>query len=426
MGLFSKNDYIGLGSNYEVAADESYTYPTGSGRILAEAAQNDLNMFSALIARDFEEAAYIQEGYGGFSVEVITEGVTGIFSKIKELFLKLLAKIKGLFKSFMAKFDAVVIKDNKKYFDKYKSVVNSGNVKWDGFKCKYQKPKTDIGNFVIKENDAVDVYNNTTFSEDSTDKIEYSEKLYEKVFEDDAAHIAFVNALTGLKITELADFEKEFHESLFEDEDELDDTSAATAKSSIESIMIAGDNYGKTVTKNLDNFDKAIKKLVRITEDQAKAIEKVYPTGKEYEFEKSDNASNYKITTKVGTRTDSDFDLSDSTNDVKNVKFAKYDNKSGKRTINKEKTSAGVGETLKVANAYHKLAEVFQVSATKVHTAYLNELKFVTKQARTVYAAMVAHASRYKNKVVADNSSALLYVAQEAAGYEFDSDFELA
>jgi hypothetical protein len=423
MGLFSKNDYIGLGSNYEVAADESYTYPTGSGRILAEAAQNDLNMFSALIARDFEEAAYIQEGYGGFSVEVITEGVTGIFGKIKELFLKLLAKIKGLFKSFMAKFDAVVIKDNKKYFDKYKSVVNSGNVKWDGFKCKYQKPKKDVGGLTIAEGAAVDVYNNTKFG---SNKLGYDESTYEKVFEDDAAHIAFVNALTGLKITELADFEKEFHESLFEDEEELDDTSAATAKSSIESIMIAGDKYGKTVTKNLDDFDKAIKKLVRITEDQAKAIEKIYPTGIDYEKGKESEKSNYKITSTIGGRGDNtEFDTSSDDNSINNNRLASYKGtEDGSK--NKEKTATAVGYSLKVANAYHKLAEVFQVSATKVHTAYLNELKFTTKQARTVYAAMVAHASRYKNKVVADNSSALLYVAQEAAGYEFDSDFELA
>jgi hypothetical protein len=187
--------------------------------------------------------------------------------------------------------------------------------------------------------------------------------------------------------------------------------------------MSEGDKYGKTTKKTIEDFEKAIKNLVRLTEKDAKELEKIYPSG--LDAKESLDKTKYRIRKSIGNRQGTNFDnLEDDGNKIINLQIA---NKSASgKPLDKNDVSNGVGSVLKTANAYHKLAQVFESSTVKVHTAFLNELKFTTKQARTVYAAMAAHASRYKNKVVADNSAALLYVAQEAAGYEFDSDFELA
>ena len=403
MGLFSRNENTNLGTNYDVPADESYTYPNGFSRIMSEAAQNDLNLFSALIARDFEEAALIQEGYGGFSEEVITEGVADIFKKIKEIFIKLLAKIKGIFKSFMAKFDSVVMKDSKAFYEKYKKDVNAAGINWSNFECKVQMPKNGgISTFTIPLglndwNDLVDAIGG--------DGKNFDSKKLEDLKDDDKALIELLNK-TGTSLSEASDFDKEFHEYYFDDEETGDD--AQKLKNMVEPILYGGKDYHKTIKRNLDDFDKAVTKIVnhmdKIADDALKNSPASKLTGKGTDKAYSANA---KISSISG----------------KDVSFTNYKKDDVKVSQLRNDTD---GKNLAFANGLTDLANIFQNASTKIHTAFLNEVKFEAKQARSIYAAMVAYALKGKNRTANESADYLPTIAQEAAEYEFDSDFELA
>lgn len=401
MGLFSNIENTSLGTNYDVPADESYTYPNGFARIMSEAAQNDLNLFSALIARDFEEAAMIQEGYGGFSEEVITEGVTDIFKKIKEMFLKLLAKIKGIFKSFMAKFDSVFMKDSKDYYEKYKKYVNAAGINWSDFKCKVQMPKKRVSDFTlpITEKDWNDMIDNI-----GETVANFNKKAVEVLKEDDKALINLLN-LTGTKISEASDFDKEFHELYFDDEETIDEHQKL--KDMVEPILYGGEKYHKTIKKDLDMFDRAVKKIVNHMDKIADDARKKTPTSK---FDGMKAGSNV-----------ADVDVKISNIDGSDVAYTHRKTKD----IVKVKD---IDNYLPFANAVSDLAHIYQNAATKIHVAFLNEVKFEAKQARSIYAALVAYALKGKNKTGSANEGveSLIVVAKEAAEYEFDSDFELA
>ena len=404
MGLFSRNENTNLGTNYDVPADESYTYPTGFGRILSESAQNDLNLFSALIARDFEEAALIQEGYGGFSEEVITEGVGDIFKKIKEIFLKLLAKIKGIFKSFLAKFDSVVIKDNRKYFEKYKPVVNGAGINWSNFECKFQKPK-DSGIQGYNLDLGYHAWNQMQLKLGTPETFE--SKKIDDLTEDDAAYIEFLNK-TGTSISEASDFDKEFHEMFYEDEEMSDDYNAM--KRYAEPILYAGDKYAQDLKKNLENLDSGVRKILKQIDKEPEASLKYTPKTV-LDKETDDNKTITKVDRNV--RNNSDLKNPEFTTNGTNV------------TVGKLKGDTE-GKYLQFANAESTLAQIFERAVTKVHSAVLTEIKFETKQARSIYAAMVAYALKGKNKVANESADSLPIIAQEAAEYEFESDFELA
>lgn len=118
MGIFSQNNKLGLGA-MTVEAAAGYGGVDAGAKIKLENYQNDMALFTAIIESDFRSTKAQHEGAVS-EATVITEGTAAnLFNKIKELFKKLWEKLKGMIQSFMVKFVAVFVKDNKKLVDKY-------------------------------------------------------------------------------------------------------------------------------------------------------------------------------------------------------------------------------------------------------------------------------------------------------------------
>ena len=141
MGIYSSNvlreSYSVTDFASQIEPDENYNAVTGCAMAFLESQQNDLALFNATIANDFQEVAALQEGY-----EVINESVASVFEKIKEILKKLIAKIKGIFQSFLAKLRGT-FSSNKDLYDDYVKQINK-YYNWKDFKVKkFRKKKVD-------------------------------------------------------------------------------------------------------------------------------------------------------------------------------------------------------------------------------------------------------------------------------------------
>ena len=116
MPIYSTNRVSTASGRNTIVAAEGYT-ENDFGRILQECAINDMRLFNAAIARDFQEATAIQENtmvaseltaIREFSVK---EAWNGLVSKLKKLW----AKIKAAFATAYAKISVLLNKYNKTY-----------------------------------------------------------------------------------------------------------------------------------------------------------------------------------------------------------------------------------------------------------------------------------------------------------------------
>jgi hypothetical protein len=111
---------------------EGYDCSFGPALALVEGARNDYAMFRAMLnveSRELqirnESAGYVTEG----EIAALQEATgSGIWTKIKELFSKLVAKIKAIFHNFMAKLNSLT-KSDKEMVKKYKvEILKKGNI----------------------------------------------------------------------------------------------------------------------------------------------------------------------------------------------------------------------------------------------------------------------------------------------------------
>lgn len=128
MGMFSINESVASVTLEGVEAAELNmfsTYHEGAIMIIAESEQNFNNLMSGIGIHEL----MVYESTGQ-DVVYESDGIKGIFSRIKEFFMKLWSKIKALFEHFIAKFDAMV-KGDKAFVDKYKKQLyaNASNMK---------------------------------------------------------------------------------------------------------------------------------------------------------------------------------------------------------------------------------------------------------------------------------------------------------
>jgi hypothetical protein len=221
-------------------------------------------------------------------------------------------------------------------------------------------------------------------------------------------------------------YEKDFHELLFEDEDTLEGSSSefSTMMSIIQNTLM-NNKYVSDVEKKIRKLESEVKKIVSGFEKMRDQVLKGISS--------KDGAT---VTTKYAFKGTNDnfsddfsFDVKGSSSDDKDQFFENDgEKKNGEIKVkqNGKFTPERRQNILKLANCQYQLTTYWQTAVLKINQAYLTEIKFHVKQCRSAYAALVSWASQPKNKIVADNSSALLTIAQEAAEYEFDSDFELA
>lgn len=278
MGVYSNNRFAfneGYGSFVEdVEPDLSYFGQAGADRILAEAAQNDLKMFDAIIANDFQEAYLTKAMNEGANcadqiVALQEASVGGIFGRLKEFLKKIWAKIKGLIESFLTKIRGAVTSDNKKLVDKFKKQINNGSSKLSKMKYKWSEPKNGLTFGLEKKYEAKGTsmvesimgiggsFTSATKAPNEIAKSCYAlEKELGKDDYDDEQLSKYVPS------TSVADFAKDAHEHFFEDEDEEDGT-FGSKMTEIMSTLTNAEKNTKDITKAQEALDKYFREQIK-------------------------------------------------------------------------------------------------------------------------------------------------------------------
>ena len=394
MAIHSKNRFASIG-NVNVEAAEGFEGTIGVQLAMIEGYQDDMAIFDESIRSDFDGQFSLLEGASEEEVSAIEEGALGdIWARIKEFFTKLLARIKAIFKGFMAKFDSQVMKSNKEFFDKYKSIVYAKD--FGKMKIKYSKPKhvNDIlfvynGGGAAKTNEMC--LNMHTLTAGSVD--------IDKLVEDFDREEYICNVLNKCEpktnISSVKEYEKEFHEKCSEDEEEVDGCNSLLTE--VAALLSLKKNPIDIAKKTNASLEKAISEMIRqIEKDKDNVIKYIVPDSKET----------------------GDFSTSGSYRSNRSDSTGKYDKDSKSGSFN-----AGTSDDKKAAqkaiNYIHTQATAIQEASGKFTAACLREVKFEVAQARRVYAAMVA----FNPKSVKEDAL-LMQIAQEAAEYEVLSNLD--
>lgn len=245
------NNSTTLGS-IDIPVVEGYDCSTGAARALIESAKNDYAMFNAMLKVDFREA-HIQNGGDGY----VTEGelmslseatVSGLWTKIKELFKSLIAKVKSIFTNFIARISSLFMKDAA-LVKKYKSQLSE----------KYN----DLGKMEVK------------FAKEKSDPLDYDLSTVAKLEtlpgigkeKDEQLKDNFAKDVDGAE--NKSEFAEKFHEKFFE---EVSTDTLSALGINISSIMSYLENYNKNLTaikKKITKFESDTKKLVSDADKKA-------------------------------------------------------------------------------------------------------------------------------------------------------------
>lgn len=289
MGMFSQNRTM-LGDDFEVIANESYQGAAGAYRAMTEGFQNSYAVFESCIGLDFMEAAVVNESADASEFEVVQEGFAGdFFSKIKEFLVKLIEKIKGIVKSFIAKVTGTFCKDGKALVNKYKGDV----LKKDLSKMKYKWMK-EKSVPVLSHKNLSDIYTscmkNTSDLKarfDSFDKhgndgqvktMDDANSKYKDELNDNSAMEKDLGTIIGNGTCELSEFAKEFHDKMFDDEEECEGFGSDGASlTEIMSDLIDGKKSISKLEKEQKNQEKETKQLIKDVENARKAFNNLVP-----------------------------------------------------------------------------------------------------------------------------------------------------
>lgn len=403
MGVYSHNR-TSLGSSIDmsqIVADESYVGLAGASRMLLENVQNEQMMFDAVIENDFAEVGLALENANAeiYALQEATMG--GLFNKIKEFLKKIVEKIKGLFHSFMARISGVITRDNKQLLKKYKAEVLKKNCK--DMKYKWSKPtgKLDGADMSIDQitnllNDKMtEIFRMKREDFDSDESAEYK-KLRDKIDEGDTLEELLGNALPNKQTTcESGEFDKEYHDQMFEDEETIDDGLDSGRKSYIMNIL---DNSSKTIKTAKDfvkNTEKLSAKALKNVDNANKEIIKLIPK------EKDNDKSKYYY---------KDIYLGDKTGFKPSP--------TSREQIGNTGTPVQLNRRLNLLSSY--LSQV-QTALTKTSAAYMREVQFEIKQARRVF----VQAAAYRPKANKEDMDILFDAIEESVDYEVSSDFEM-
>ena len=266
MGVYSNNrTQLGMYDSNEVFTNESYGHQTGLLEMLVDNIKNDQAIFEAVITNDFREAA----GLLTESADIINEAGNFI-DKVKEFLKKCWEKVKGIFKSFIAKINNVIIRDNKEFVNKYKKDVLSKDL--SKMKYKWAEPTDKFfganGGKVISVGELAKETNNRFLEVTLTD----SEKELEKT-EDDINSGALLEEI--LK-NDPDTFDKDFHEECFDDV-EIKEGLDTSDLSKIMAMLVNSSDALKGVKKCETECNKYFNLMFRTIDSARNALLKKVP-----------------------------------------------------------------------------------------------------------------------------------------------------
>lgn len=338
MGVYSGNRFQFGGIDPDtVYANESYDGEIGAQMILAENAENDMAIFEAVLGNDFQTVIAMQEGTLLESeVTIITEGSLGDFyQKIKTFLTKVWEKIKGLFKSFMVKLNGIVIRDNKKFVEKYKAEVLK-KPSLSKMKYKWSKP---TGNSISPQGVPYRNGLETAATEEAIRKY-----VEDKIDSGDLMEEILAKTIGGKKV-EVGEYTKEAHSYQYDDED-TEEGLGGSMLTEIMNTLVSGGNTLKALTKTQTDADKLFSNLVNDIEKDRNTILKPMP-----EADKTDSEKNARST------------------------------------------------SIARANALYQVMQVYASASTKATSASIEGAKYGIKQARRVFAQAAAYNAKKEDAV---------------------------
>ena len=369
MAFFDIKPAVGI----TVEAAEGYDQSYSGMQALIEGYQNDYALFTGALYQDINEYSMVHEGASIGEVIAFQEAsISGFFNKIKEFFKKLWAKIKALFHSFIAKFDSMFMKSGKALLKKYRKEIELKDT--SDLEVKFSKPKIDY------ESKVKDKFVNVTVA---PNEINNAKKLLDDFDANDFACTVVENFI-GLKITDINDFDKDLHDDMFEDQD---DVKWAEVKENVYKVL-GNDKLVSTIQKLANNMDKAIADIIKDIDKAESQYTKDFKSDTEHKGIKttytatSNDAYATKATITATGDTDSSLDSSAEGNQKKQA----------------------------VLSLLSKRASATQTAVNKISAGFIREVKFHASQCRAALAKAVA----YKPK----NEAAGLDTIADAVAYD--------
>ena len=442
MGIYSRY----MEPEYDVQANESYVGTLGCMQCIIDIERENHAIFEEVLADDFLDAYYLQEGYE----MVIHEGaVETIFTRIKTFLKKIWEKIKGIFSTFIKKLDTVIIRDNKKFVEKYQREVRTKNL--SKLKYKYCKPTGKLpviraavdGMEMQKEVDKMD----KSISPWNRD-FSYIKKVKDMVSDGEYFdHLCDV-IIPDVK-TDYQSMTKDIHEFCYESEESEEglDSSRLTSiildlqgdktKSEVEKTVRTVNKYFKDINKEIDRLSKEIlnykgkdEDLIQFVNNESVMIiqevsKKTRNKKKKQRQNKNQNNnqdeedySNYDSSSDMGGMYggDNDEDKIANDNDKRSYQDQQRINRNKNSAIMKAKDVRDV--LLPLINAFQQAISQMESFHTKIVACFLNEHKFGITQSRKVFARAVSYNDKAKNE------SVYLDAVEEAAEYEINEMFE--
>ena len=381
MGVFSRNrSHLAGFDSSEIIANENYVGGVGAMQMVIEGYQNDHALFEAVLGMDFQEVAALNEGV---ELEVFTEAsISSLFDKIKEFVKKAWEKIKGIFKTFLAKLDGLIMKDNKAFVDKYRRAVTAKDL--SRMKYKWADPKKGSANVIdIDVITLIQISVTTVLNDISSYDESQIKSTQEKM--DDSDYLD--NMLSNLvkETTDVKSFAKDYKSILFEDEEKEEGLKSSRL------LEIMGVLSERKIISNLEKLKGEIDKYF------TKVLKQIDNISKDITKDATGDKKTFDSTTKsINTSSDTGVKLTYNTKEKAEINFNRV-------------------------NLMQKYVSTYQTAMNMIVGRSIEEVKFHIAQCRRVFAQAVS----YNPKAVKENAI-LIEAVGEAAEYELYSLIESA
>ena len=378
-----ENSYFG--SEIDVPVAEGYNDSTGAIRALIDSVTEETKLFEHMIGCDFKEAyaIYNPDMVTESEMEIIQEAAgSGIFSKIKEFFLKCWEKIKAIFKSFWDMIRAIFTRNNKELVSKFKKQVIGKDLSRMKYKMCKPTSSSKYADNAVEFCRLYDLGEDLIFAAGAANKKGFDTKSIEELSnktKTDICEELCKDELGGINYDEFA---KEFHEDLFEDEEEYEGLNSNELNKIIETLS-NGDKSLKELKKIETGINKWYSKTTKMLDKQYKELKNIK------------DVDSYKKTTEY--------------NDNYNV---------NKGTSKKDGSTdyEGYGKDVSKMNRYlYTYATAINDIQNKCISCLIDASKFAIKESRRTFIAAV----RFNPKLVKESNEIMEHVC-EASDIEFD------
>ena len=376
MGIYSLNNTKLSTIDESTIIPEPYEGLTGCLEALIDTETNIHRIFEATITNDIMCAVLENNGEYDRLESLQEASVSGVVASIKKFLMKVWAKIKGIFDSFLRRLDGVVMRDNKKYVEKYAKVVRTKDLSKMKHKCAQVKDSgmkaleaaaggqglQDIANDLVR---AVSKDKNAAKLEN------YKSKINDGDFEE------YIVKECGLDV-DYSKFTKEIHEMCYDDPEEHDGLpgsevtaiiqklSAKSTVDDVKKVQAANNKYFQALIAQLDKASSAALKLGK-DDNEFKY---------QYDYSKADSANSKTGNVHKGAN-----------GGDSRVQSAKGDKKWAQENFI---ANAGIAQRgINIVETVHN----------RIVSAYLKEMQYGISQARSIFTKAVNYnAKKAKNE----------------------------